>query len=42
MNDLLSNIAGQFEVKVEDASIIKLTVAIMLLIILFFVLKKYI
>lgn len=42
MDNLLSNIAGQFEVKVEDASIIKLTLAVMLMIVLFFILKKYI
>lgn len=41
MNNLLSNISGQFEVTIETASVVKLTVAIALLILLFFIIKKY-
>lgn len=40
MQNLLSNIAGEFEVKMADALIVKLVLGIALLIVLFFLLKN--
>lgn len=40
MDNLFSNIAGQFEVTMKDSLIIKLVLAITFLLVLFFILKN--
>lgn len=40
MNNILENIKGQFELKIEDSLLIKIVAALSFVIILFFILKS--
>lgn len=40
MDNILENIKGQFELKIEDSQLIKIVAALSFLIILFFILKQ--